>query len=144
MGLSTIRFYIILKHRAVFPEGSFGLSTIRFYIILKPITGRSPQPLWFEYHTFLHHSQTLGRAGFFMLRLSTIRFYIILKQNLKSKSQKMRLSTIRFYIILKQRKGVRRWKQSLSTIRFYIILKPQSSKMQCLIRTGHGTQTFFS
>ena len=76
----------------------------------------------FEYHTFLHHSQTKFSGFAFQLSLSTIRFYIILK-----------------HIVNRYDETV-----SLSTIRFYIILKPQSSKMQCLIRTGHGTQTFFS
>ena len=33
----------------------------------------------FEYHTFLHHSQTFADIERVMNRLSTIHFYIILK-----------------------------------------------------------------
>ena len=33
----------------------------------------------FEYHTFLHHSQTLSVAKGALTGLSTIHFYIILK-----------------------------------------------------------------
>ena len=34
----------------------------------------------FEYHTFLHHSQTKAHTHSLFYRLSTIHFYIILKQ----------------------------------------------------------------
>ena len=57
-GLSTIRFYIILKPFIKLLFQLFRLSTIRFYIILKLIMRLVP-----------------GES-----RLSTIRFYIILKQ----------------------------------------------------------------
>ena len=55
----------------------------------------------FEYHTFLHHSQTYlcGDGG--GRSLSTIHFYIILKQFSPSHWRGLRLSTIHFYIILK-------------------------------------------
>ena len=33
----------------------------------------------FEYHTFLHHSQTMEVLGMAIYQLSTIHFYIILK-----------------------------------------------------------------
>ena len=35
----------------------------------------------FQYHTFLHHSQTIGFRQITQLSFSTIRFYIILKPN---------------------------------------------------------------
>ena len=57
----------------------------------------------FEYHTFLHHSQTISRC----------------------QQQDYSLSTIHFYIILKRREGTAIKEESLSTIHFYIILKPQ-------------------
>ena len=37
----------------------------------------------FQYHTFLHHSQTGGRAGVRRGGFSTIRFYIILKPQIQ-------------------------------------------------------------
>ena len=37
--------------------------------------------LLFQYHTFLHHSQTIGFRQITQLSFSTIRFYIILKPN---------------------------------------------------------------
>ena len=56
----------------------------------------------FEYHTFLHHSQTYlcGDGG--GRSLSTIHFYIILKPGSDPRVSGWRLSTIHFYIILKQ------------------------------------------
>ncbi len=51
------------------------LSTIHFYIILKHTLGSIIES--FEYHTFLHHSQTLTACN--RSSLSTIHFYIILK-----------------------------------------------------------------
>ena len=57
--LSTIHFYIILKRN---PGGLYDtncLSTIHFYIILKRFFSHNQVHLWLEYHTFLHHSQTL-------------------------------------------------------------------------------------
>ena len=78
-SFSTIHFYIILKPDQWFPFPEFRFSTIHFYIILK----RNTEPIaeffvsvpyiftsfsnimdnsWvfdlFQYHTFLHHSQT--------------------------------------------------------------------------------------
>ena len=102
-------------------------------------------PCLFEYHTFLHHSQTnvnnqsstnsLSTIRFYIilkpltittclfLSLSTIRFYIILKLCSFSASLVFCLSTIRFYIILKRRSVSASHRAGLSTIRFYIILK---------------------
>ena len=57
-GLSTIHFYIILKRLSGRPGFLKGLSTIHFYIILKPPVGIVNTLPLFEYHTFLHHSQT--------------------------------------------------------------------------------------
>ena len=56
--LSTIHFYIILKLGLYLCMKNDGLSTIHFYIILKPLRVLRPQRVQFEYHTFLHHSQT--------------------------------------------------------------------------------------
>ena len=42
--------------------------------------------LQFEYHTFLHHSQTICFVIFFIASLSTIRFYIILKHTRREKT----------------------------------------------------------
>ena len=55
----------------------------------------------FEYHTFLHHSQTYlcGDGG--GRSLSTIHFYIILKPVVYVHNLSYGLSTIHFYIILK-------------------------------------------
>ena len=60
-SLSTIHFYIILKRFVRSFTDDSCLSTIHFYIILKLF--EKPVPLYrqFEYHTFLHHSQTLFR-----------------------------------------------------------------------------------
>ena len=79
----------------------------------------------FEYHTFLHHSQTYGRSKYGVESLSTIHFYIILKQTTLSFVLLIRLSTIHFYIILKRCRCYQRPVSGLSTIHFYIILKPQ-------------------
>ena len=57
-GLSTIHFYIILKQTAQRFHPILSLSTIHFYIILKPANDRCTLCPLFEYHTFLHHSQT--------------------------------------------------------------------------------------
>ena len=56
--LSTIHFYIILKHKCSIKPCFVGLSTIHFYIILKLIGLLYILIDQFEYHTFLHHSQT--------------------------------------------------------------------------------------
>ena len=57
-GLSTIHFYIILKLFSLVYDKRLRLSTIHFYIILKPPVGIVNTLPLFEYHTFLHHSQT--------------------------------------------------------------------------------------
>ena len=57
-GLSTIHFYIILKLCQFSVLFTLSLSTIHFYIILKPSPSFYSRLMWFEYHTFLHHSQT--------------------------------------------------------------------------------------
>ena len=56
--LSTIHFYIILKPQTTLYFLILGLSTIHFYIILKLLCCQSLIRKRFEYHTFLHHSQT--------------------------------------------------------------------------------------
>ena len=82
MSFSTIRFYIILKLERWEGGGEMSFSTIRFYIILKPQgkidaveivsvpyvftsfsngSGNIPNQQRFQYHTFLHHSQTTGK-----------------------------------------------------------------------------------
>ena len=58
LGLSTIHFYIILKHTTEDYVQHISLSTIHFYIILKRVK--------------------LGLSA--TIRLSTIHFYIILKR----------------------------------------------------------------
>ena len=55
----------------------------------------------FEYHTFLHHSQTRICKRLYKFSLSTIHFYIILKQLTSLGNSSPCLSTIHFYIILK-------------------------------------------
>ena len=55
----------------------------------------------FEYHTFLHHSQTLSLLSTASFSLSTIHFYIILKLTYRNFINELSLSTIHFYIILK-------------------------------------------
>ena len=57
-SLSTIHFYIILKPGIKFNIMDISLSTIHFYIILKQGLTSEKKVLRFEYHTFLHHSQT--------------------------------------------------------------------------------------
>ena len=81
---------------------------------------------WFEYHTFLHHSQTNACAMPALVSLSTIHFYIILKPLISSRSSDPGLSTIHFYIILKLLISSRSSDPGLSTIHFYIILKLHS------------------
>ena len=100
-SLSTIHFYIILKQAWKESRKSNGLSTIHFYIILKRLIPNAPAIcVWvpyistsfsnrqvsalnyylFEYHTFLHHSQTNKALIQLSMCLSTIHFYIILKR----------------------------------------------------------------
>ena len=57
-SLSTIHFYIILKLDLAQIGQFISLSTIHFYIILKPSLCVREIEVQFEYHTFLHHSQT--------------------------------------------------------------------------------------
>ena len=79
----------------------------------------------FEYHTSLHHSQTtvgLLCPGF---GLSTILLYIILKPLPTSLKAVYSLSTILLYIILKHTGTKDCRLRSLSTILLYIILKPR-------------------
>ena len=76
-----------------------------------------------EYHTFLHHSQTITTSEEAGIGLSTIRFYIILKLIKDDLEAEDCLSTIRFYIILKPPDERIDAAICLSTIRFYIILK---------------------
>ena len=61
-SLNTIHFYIILKRIYTLPDACYGLNTIHFYIILKLASMLSIFSCSFEYHTFLHHSQTLPIA----------------------------------------------------------------------------------
>ena len=42
-----------------------------------------PTLIRFEYHTFLHHSQTLSEREKDLVSLSTIHFYIILKPQIQ-------------------------------------------------------------
>ena len=83
------------------------------------------RPFRFEYHTFLHHSQTSAAKRRKMRRLSTIHFYIILKLWTCRQANRVSLSTIHFYIILKLVVVRVVHVICLSTIHFYIILKPQ-------------------
>ena len=61
-SLNTIHFYIILKRIYTLPDACYGLNTIHFYIILKLASMLSIFSCSFEYHTFLHHSQTTGKG----------------------------------------------------------------------------------
>ena len=86
-----------------------GLNTIHFYIILKQVAYKDGEviglKMQFEYHTFLHHSQTDRGFVDFADRLNTIHFYIILKHNYNTTHSIFCLNTIHFYIILKRRRG---------------------------------------
>ena len=100
--LSTIHFYIILKPVMHPATAVCSLSTIHFYIILKRRCVCIVHERLFEYHTFLHHSQTgFGKVNS-SAGLSTIHFYIILKPIVKATEGLRCLSTIHFYIILKR------------------------------------------
>ena len=55
----------------------------------------------FEYHTYLHHSQTTIEVSVATWSLSTIHIYIILKPTTDFSFPSARLSTIHIYIILK-------------------------------------------
>ena len=85
----------------------------------------------FQYHTFLHHSQTVVHSWITLYRFSTIRFYIILKQHFLISNHPLCFSTIRFYIILKQLRQTYHSESCFSTIRFYIILKPGMYGSRC-------------
>ena len=77
-SLSTIHFYIILKHtRSVMSLHSVWVP----YIFTSFSNGHvmSDEEKKFEYHTFLHHSQTQESSAHLFWCLSTIHFYIILK-----------------------------------------------------------------
>ena len=121
--LSTIHFYIILKQFIVpvilfrvwvpyiftsFSNAvvcSASSSSFEYHTFLHHSQTQLLQ-YWrfhlFEYHTFLHHSQTGHGNGTLCIRLSTIHFYIILKHILRTYTLLLRLSTIHFYIILKR------------------------------------------
>ena len=43
-------------------------------------------PEWFQYHTFLHHSQTSIRQIYTRFCFSTIHFYIILKPQIQKRT----------------------------------------------------------
>ena len=78
---------------------------------------------WFEYHTFLHHSQTLNK---YMLMLDQFEYHTFLHHSQTCwivGNSFSSLSTIHFYIILKHSRVFEQWYNSLSTIHFYIILK---------------------
>ena len=77
----------------------------------------------FQYHTFLHHSQTMVINTCNYFGFSTIHFYIILKRARAMDGTGQCFSTIHFYIILKPTRYRRYGRKSFSTIHFYIILK---------------------
>ena len=97
----------------------------------------------FQYHTFLHHSQTEHVVDCIRTGFSTIRFYIILKLSLFLVVPYASFSTIRFYIILKpicQREQIF---TSFSTIRFYIILKrPPNLRQNSLVSVPYVFTSF--
>ena len=106
----------------------------------------------FQYHTFLHHSQTYVSFHDLRLRFSTIYFYIILKhypwhlvaipvsvpyiftsfsnQPCDKVCTNHCFSTIHFYIILKRSTHLECRPFRFSTIHFYIILKPDTEKKE--------------
>ena len=57
--------------------------------------------LKFEYHTYLHHSQTKHGVNLRSKSLNTIHIYIILKRSIKTQCKTICLNTIHIYIILK-------------------------------------------
>ena len=122
-SLSTIHFYIILKHtRSVMSLHSVWVPYIFTSFSNYWLIGNTMLSVWvpyiftsfsnghvmsdeekkFEYHTFLHHSQTQESSAHLFWCLSTIHFYIILKRGFDTKRQSPCLSTIHFYIILKR------------------------------------------
>ena len=121
---NTIHFYIILKPSGVSGLSSTCLNIIHFYIILKPLAMLYTCLTRFEYHTFLHHSQTLEAANETYKSLNTIHFYIILKREAYPRRKTISLNTIHFYIILKHYNKLESNRIRLNTIHFYIILKP--------------------
>ena len=121
--LSTIHFYIILKQY----RRLYGLSVqLEYHTFL-----HHSQTIWLgfpfasplEYHTFLHHSQTCcicSRRG------NGLEYHTFLHHSQTGMNPRcfpIRLSTIHFYIILKRSSGSYRGADCLSTIHFYIILK---------------------
>ena len=100
--LNTIHFYIILKPMATSSFLGISLNTIHFYIILKPVCIYLLKNRKFEYHTFLHHSQTVAWCNPSLCSLNTIHFYIILKRSGGQAVRGRGLNTIHFYIILKR------------------------------------------
>ena len=85
----------------------------------------------FEYHTFLHHSQTRILDDSLQNSLNTIHFYIILKRQCWTHFLLLRLNTIHFYIILKLTCRLKTMTSGLNTIHFYIILKPPRIQGDC-------------
>ena len=79
----------------------------------------------FQYHTFLHHSQT-GASCVNLFRLVSVPYVFTSFSNQTGYYliNQHGFSTIRFYIILKRIDAVMIASGSFSTIRFYIILKP--------------------
>ena len=123
MCFSTIRFYIILKRvirRLSFISVSVPYVFTSFsntssspasnLIVSVPYVFTSFSNYWvptdyaikFQYHTFLHHSQTQPSKTGALYGFSTIRFYIILKLQVNHRHLQQCFSTIRFYIILKR------------------------------------------
>ena len=122
-GFSTIHFYIILKRMSLFMISGY----VSVPYIFTSFSNITPGIWWqsqFQYHTFLHHSQTLPLAFGGNPSFSTIHFYIILKHSCVYSVNSVSFSTIHFYIILKRAYSQMIWTIGFSTIHFYIILKP--------------------
>ena len=81
----------------------------------------------FEYHTFLHHSQTMRDLAIECLQFEYHTFLHHSQTIASSFEILASLSTIHFYIILKLTLSLIVTNQGLSTIHFYIILKREAS-----------------
>ena len=103
------------------------------------IMGSIKISMLFEYHTFLHHSQTIRVPSILMLSFEYHTFLHHSQTYKRSKVFRNCLSTIHFYIILKLALGSTYCSSCLSTIHFYIILKLYSDSNRSVILFEYHT-----
>ena len=127
-GLSTIHIYIILKPWRSAILRCERLSTIHIYIILKPLCSAMHMYSVLEYHTYLHHSQTVP---FSHLSLSSLEYHTYLHHSQTPALTSLQTKELEYHTYLHHSQTLNVDSPRmfcLSTIHIYIILKPQIQK----------------